>query len=122
MTNSKKLYLYGSLRLNQYNYEHFIRIFGKENFQHIKTDKISGWDLYSLGSYPTVIKGSNHLTVDVFNVSKEVYENIKSMELGAGYHEHTLDDGGIIYYREYPPSNKSKIEHGDWSKYLIEYE
>ena len=43
--------------------------------------------MYDLGSYPTIIAGGYHdiIKVDVMYCSKEVFDGIKSMEVGAGY-------------------------------------
>lgn len=116
----KRIYTYGSLRLNEYNYNFFVERYGEENFKHIKTKTITGYELYSLGSYPVIIPVEEEipLVVDEFEVSDEVFKSIHNMEIGAGYYAQEVD-GNIIYYMEKVPSwNAGKVDSGDWSKYL----
>lgn len=117
-----KFCAYGSLRKGEYNYESFVRAYGEENFQYINTKTIPGYQLYSLGSYPMILKDPNgSLVVDEFLVSPEVANSIRRMEIGAGYKEGEID-GALIYYYEEGSPYYPKVESGDWSKYLKERE
>lgn len=121
---SKLIAVYGSLRIGEYNYERFVDIFGKTSITTVeKTKVIDGFDLYSLGSYPAITRGSNKLTVDILEVTDNVHNSIKAMELGAGYDEETIhieNIGDVVIYtypKEYLDSRRL-VESGDWSNYL----
>lgn len=118
--NLIKAIFYGSLRSGQYNCERFQQSFGKENFVYQNTKTITGYQLYSLGSYPMVLKDPNsNLVVDEFLISPEAAESVRRMELGAGYSEEEID-GATIYYYDDNRYNAPKVESGDWSEYLKE--
>lgn len=113
-----KMYFYGSLRLDQYNYKWFTQRFGKENYQYQGTKTINGFNLYSLGSYPAIVPTiGGSIVVDEFLVSPEVFEAVRRMELGAGYHE-TQIDGAYIYHFLDTKWVGEHVTHGDWVKYL----
>lgn len=126
MSNTKRVAFYGSLRRGEYNYESFVRHYGAENYRYQKTSSISGFKLYSLGSYPAINKvkvgeESSNLIVDVFEVSEPVYQSIRAMELGANYKEITVDIEGeevILYEYRTPVSEDRRVLTGDWSEHL----
>ena len=119
--------VYGSLRLNEYNYEAFKRIFGKD-FNYIRTTSILGYNLYDLGSYPGLKPAANdtdRVIVDIMECSEECFNNIQRMEHGAGYitvkvTEEGTDNKFPAYVYEYPCDNL--VVSGDWSKYLKQEE
>lgn len=118
-----KIYTYGSLRKGEYNHNSFINTFGSAAFKYEGTEEIEGFDLYSLGSYPTIVPNPNAestLVVDAFKVSEPVNRAIDSMEFGAGYKAKEINGRKIYYMDEVPSYNKGKVDHGDWSKYLAE--
>lgn len=116
-----KLAVYGSLRLNQYNYKYFKNKY-KDDFKYLYTTTIKGYKLFSLGSYPGIKECKNsELTVDILEVSPEAFMRINDMEIGAGYelkpiisHNEKL---GIYLYRQYTNDNMV-VPSGDWSQYL----
>ena len=120
---SKRILVYGSLRNGEYNFQSFQRVFGN-NIKYEKTLEIEGFSLYSLGPYPGINKSLNKnskLTVDILNVNEVVYNQIKEMELGAGYKEEFVNIDGEqlpIYVYKYPLNKEYIVESGDWSSYL----
>lgn len=124
----KLLFLYGSLREGMYNYIRFKEQFGNE-FIRINDNlyTIDAMNLYSLGSYPTVIPSSNyndHVIGELFLVSNKCFDSINRMELGAGYSSkkvggHYKNSGvqALIYYQSSTTSSE-KIINGDWVDYL----
>ena len=120
----KRIAVYGSLRVGEYNFERFVDMFGKTNIKPLKQDiEIEGFDLFNLGPYPAISRGENNLKIDVLSVSEPVYESIKHMELGAGYNEETvkIPSYGDVFIYTYPKGSFSKdrlVEGGDWSKFL----
>jgi len=118
----RKVLFYGSLREGHYNHSYFEESFGKENFKCIGMREIKGYDLYSLGSYPAVIKSSDPESVVVmeeFEISEQAYDSVKRMELGAGYHEVETEDGFVFYAQNRDMSNRQRVENGDWTKYKL---
>lgn len=118
--------VYGSLRKGEYNYESYLKNYDVDDFKYIKTVKIRGYKLHSLGAYPGIkpIKDESErlkykLTCDLLSVSKEVHNSIEKMELGANYSMEYND-----YYKAYIYVYKGRvliknlIPEGDWSEYL----
>lgn len=111
-----KIITYGSLRKGEYNFDRF------PSAKHIKTTTIQGWDLFSLhsGMYPGVKESKNsNLTVDIIEVDAKDYNNIRAMELGAGYSEIELEVENVKG-KFYPylgvVQNTNIIKSGDWLK------
>lgn len=117
---------YGSLRLDEYNYNRFKQLFG-DDFNYVKTTSISGYKLFDLGSYPGLKVSDSEadvVIVDVLEVSDKCFDYIEGMEHGAGYSTIKVTDTEgnkyFAYLYEYPCTNL--VESGDWSKYLKEGE
>lgn len=113
-TQMERIAVYGSLRKGMYNYRFF-----ENGMTYIKTVEISGYNLYSLGAYPYIVKGNNTLTVDVMEVTPQTKKSIDLMELGAGYKSEIIliDDQPTTIYTFNRPINDAIVEHGDWVKY-----
>lgn len=83
------LFVYGSLRKDQFNYNRLRKIYGKKNIQYLFTCKSDYLRLYDLGNYPAVIeKGtsfSDFIIGDLLYISEDVSKFIKDMEEEAGY-------------------------------------
>lgn len=83
--NKNHLYaFYGSLRAGMYNNNRF----SASGMQQLGSTIISGFRLYSLGSYPCVVRtgdDADKVTVDLFSVTGETESRIHHMEIGAGY-------------------------------------
>jgi len=110
-----KIAVYGSLRQGEYNFERMSYI---GDIQYETTTTIQGWDLYSLGMYPAIKKGTGTIVVDILNVGDEVLDFIRGMEFGAGYHEETVNVDGqdcFIYVYNYELS-RNQVLSGDWKK------
>lgn len=120
----KRVCLYGSLRLNEYNYNYFKARYG-DNMHYIKTIELEGYKLYSLGLYPGIKESKNNevLIADIMDVSEDLYWSITEMELSSGYSikEITIDDikTSIFIYKGSVSESKLVVS-GDWSNYLKE--
>lgn len=134
-----KVVFYGSLRLNEYNYNAFKNRFGEDNFKYLGTTTIEGYTLHSLGSYPVIIptqEQNKTVVVDIMELNDSAYEAVKRMELGAGYREinvilnyrNEIRDrnesiASPIYIMDVLPSYaQEEVEHGDWSLFCRERE
>lgn len=122
-----KCCFYGSLRKDMYNYERFLRIYGKESMKYIETRTLKGYQLKDLRFYPAAIAGTleDIMVVDLFEVSKDCAKHIKDMELGAGYKEITLDINKETFYMFIMTDRlkeRPTVQSGDWIKYCKEQE
>lgn len=115
---------YGSLRKGQYNGARMRTTYGEDNFQYVKSLRISGFTLFDTGrGYPAIVKSSGDDTVEVelFKVSEQCYDGINNMELGAGYEMNLYKDGKKLYplyvYNKVLPSF-TRVPNGDWVHYL----
>ena len=89
--------------------------------------KLKGYDMYSNGSYPAIIEGEGIITVEVYNVSEDVKNNIDWVEVGAGYKlvEIGLENNevGILYVGQKPMFNSKKfnwvsVDSGDYIEFI----
>lgn len=118
----RRIAVYGSLRLEEYNYNYFKTRYGN-GINYIKTMVINGYKLYSLGSYPGIKETSDNteLTVDILEVSEDVYDMITDMELCSGYKikKLNIDEQDTVLYVYTSSTKECKlVESGDWSNYL----
>lgn len=113
--------VYGSLRKDMHN-SHKL-----STAQFLGVETIWGYDMYSLGSYPYIIKGEGKVTFEIYEVPEREAKAIARMELGAGYREEQLETEygmATIYvmaseeHARYQRRGQvySKVEHGDWCK------
>ena len=85
--------VYGSLKHDKYNHPILM------DSKFIGRTQVSG-TLYSVGSYPALCEhGNNKYVAEVYEVSEQVYNSIRGMELGAGYKEVMVGDS-IVYYAD----------------------
>lgn len=123
---TRQVAVYGSLRMGEYNYNHFKASF--PDIEHTGTHTISGFKLFSLGSYPAICVGENDLIVDTFNVSERCFGRMDGMEKGAGYHQLEIKvEGNTHIIWAMPPADEwlreeNVVKDGDWSKFVRERE
>jgi gamma-glutamylcyclotransferase (GGCT)/AIG2-like uncharacterized protein YtfP len=124
----KRFAFYGSLRVDEYNYDRILK--GQKGVNYVKTITIpEGFVLYSLGAYPMVFKlgnGGSPLVVDLFEIDNDRISNfIDMMEIGAGYEESKVVTEDrlewTLYIGDYD-GHKSHLKKtnivtsGDWSQ------
>ena len=118
----KKYAVYGTLRLDQGNYNWCLK--NQEGVRHVETKTISGYDMFSLGGFPGIKKSNGDIVVDIFEVDNpNVEQNLDGLE---GYNENNLegsmyvkdktDEGEFIYIWNSAREGQ-KIEDGDWVKF-----
>ena len=85
--------VYGSLKKGKYNHGLLA------DSEYVGETTLSG-TLYRVSSYPALVEeGNNEYPAEVYKVSEEVYNLVKSMEIGAGYKEVDID-GNKVYYAD----------------------
>ena len=65
---------------------------GRHNHSMIEGGKLLGVStlkakMYSLGSYPAIVKGDDEHAIELYEVTDDMYLPVLSMEIGAGYTE-----------------------------------
>jgi gamma-glutamylcyclotransferase (GGCT)/AIG2-like uncharacterized protein YtfP len=100
--NSKKikLFVYGTLKRGGMLHDYYL---GKSEF--VKKDFVRG-ELYALYGLPFLVVGKNRTSKvpgEVYNVSDEVFDEIKKMEEDAGYKtvEVSIVEGDSVYTFSY---------------------
>lgn len=121
MENKIRVAVYGSLRKNMYNHEHYL---GKSKLLGtFETEPI--YNLYDLGSYPGLKKeGDTSITIEVYEVDLTTLQRINNLE---GYNPSSSKNdfydrelietpyGDAFLYFYVPNIEESKkIEHGNW--------
>lgn len=124
-TKMIKCVFYGSLRKPLYNYIRFLNVFGIDSIHYKRTTYIHGYELYSLGDFPGVKNGEvqKKIVVDLFEVTEEVYDTIRDMELSSGYYEDEIDfecQIHKIFIYKGKVNESQLVESGDWLKYSID--
>jgi gamma-glutamylcyclotransferase (GGCT)/AIG2-like uncharacterized protein YtfP len=135
------LFVYGSLRKDNYNFKRILANYGKDSLIYIKDFTVNFIKMYDFGDYPCVMNASYDDKVhgEILYCNDEAFAAIKAMEEGAGYilsnHFHRLEvvnkwnSVRIPYYQagfrlsNVIRTNKDlypKIEIGDWNKYLMQ--
>lgn len=121
--NKVPVLVYGSLRHGQYNYQSFAREF---DIEYVKTGKIKGYQLHSLGWYPAIQPSKNpdtELVVDLLMVEPDCKYAFDRMELGAGYKIEKVDFEGelvdiYVYINTDWLESRPVVESGDWAEYM----
>ncbi len=85
---SKKIAVYGTLRVGEYNYERF-----KSGIIKVIEEgkSVKGYKMYDLGPYPVIKRDFSlqeeveSIIVDILEVTEKCFNELHQMELGAGY-------------------------------------
>lgn len=115
MEETELFAFYGSLRRGMENYKGF-----KTVLEFVSMTRISGFELYSLGSYPYAVKTHDHsatIVIEIFKVNGEAARQaIHELEVGAGYVFDLIDIDskkvGIYLFER--PGDDPRVESGDW--------
>jgi len=107
-----KVAVYGTLRKGCANHRYL------EDAKYIETGRLSGWNMYSNGSYPYVAKSSGSITVEIYEIDEETLARIDGLEGYPGHYErmrvNTEYGKSWLYYVDEVPSRCFKISSGDW--------
>lgn len=126
MKETYKIFVYGSLRKGEYNFDRFVEIYGKDSIKVVDTNvTLFGYRLYSLGPYPGLKPANEEDTKsfvvgDILEVSQQAFNSITAMELGAGYYievKEIKDHACVIYLYNGTTNEKNFVKEGDWIDY-----
>lgn len=104
----KTIAVYGSLKKGKYNHPLI------EGCEHVDNIRVKG-TMYRVSSYPALVdEGENYYDAEVYEIPDSIYQQVRGMELGAGYKEDARE-GAIVYYAderlaEYCKENLEVIE------------
>lgn len=113
--NTSLYAFYGSLRRGMRLHAQF-----KQALQYEYSVWLPGFDMFSLGNYPYIIKtenASHKILVEVTKVlDEETKKCIHDIEIEAGYIYEKINVGEdeMIIYLFKEPANNLRIESGDW--------
>lgn len=115
MEETELFAFYGSLRRGMDNYKDF-----KATLEFVTITRISGFELYSLGTYPYAVRSddkSSTLVIEIFRVKSPAARlAIHELEIGAGYFFELIDIDrqkvGIYLFER--PGDDPRVENGDW--------
>lgn len=105
------VFVYGTLRRGQGNY-HLLT-----TSEWIGEHVISGWDMYDLGHFPAVVRGTGDVTGDVFRVSSSTFAKLDMLEGYPRFYDRELietpaGDAWIYCHNETPRGRP--VPDGDW--------
>ena len=104
----------------------------------LATERVSGFEMYHYSGYPYVAEGDGDITVEVYDIPKDVYMGVYGMERSAGYEVATINtsvgeadlfyvtaqaherEQGRLNYKgeaDAPP----RILSGDWFEWLRKF-
>lgn len=115
---AKYILAYGTIRSQ--GEKHQICNFGRCGKQfYIKTMRLKGFDMFSVGPWPVVTKGEGSIVAELHQISDETFLRITAMELHAGYEAWDVKVGDVvatIFMIGNPDLVKHlpKIKNGDW--------
>jgi gamma-glutamylcyclotransferase (GGCT)/AIG2-like uncharacterized protein YtfP len=116
-----KYAVYGTLRLNQGNYNWCLK--DKKNVTHLETKRIKGYKMFNVGSFPGIKEDPNEsIVVDIFEVNNEdVKVKLDQLEGYRSYNEESsmylkrkTKEDEYIYIWNDKFNESRKIENGDW--------
>lgn len=107
------LAVYGTLREGGYLHDSYL---GQQTAKQLS--RISGYDMYTTGSYPYITEGDGTVVIELYEVSEAVYLEIERMEKNVSYDvaEFSTEDGPakIFYFSRKLHEQMHKINSGDW--------
>lgn len=119
----KLVAVYGSLRSGLGNH----RVLGGSKL--IGTDRISGWEMFSLGGFPGIRSGDGSIVIEVYEVvSSEVDKGLDRLEGYYGPGESNFYDKAVVETKYGQASiytlegnnyfGNQQVEDGDWVEHL----
>ena len=115
----KLVAVYGSLRAGLHN--HCV-LNGAEK---VGNTSISGYDMFSLGGFPYVLRGDGKITIEVYNVTND--NTLDDLDCLEGYPTfYDRDDAvatefgtaSMYFMHNHYTAGNPAVESGDWVKFL----
>lgn len=115
----KNMFVYGSLKKGCFNHS-LIRDNSRNKL--IRKGFISGYKMYLLWSYPGIKPSlsEDQISIELYSLSDEVFEQIDKMEQSANYTPTEVEDDvgkkGILYVYNGKVQESNFIPFGNWTK------
>lgn len=105
--------VYGSLRRGMGNH----RVLERNDAQLLSTERITGFDMYSLGAYPFICTGSGEITIEVYAVPITGMVDLDRLEGYPSFYDRKLVDtskGKAWIYFIDNRTGRVPVTSGDW--------
>ncbi|SFN04545.1 Uncharacterized conserved protein YtfP, gamma-glutamylcyclotransferase (GGCT)/AIG2-like family [Izhakiella capsodis] len=107
-----RIIVYGSLRREQGN-SHWMT-----NGQWLGDHVIDGYELYSLGHYPGVIKGMGKVYCEVYRIDATMLAELDALRSKGGEYKRELTStpygSAWLYVYQHSMAGRKRIVSGDW--------
>lgn len=108
--------VYGSLRKGMGNHA----LLARGNAVHLSTERVKGWDMYSLGAFPFIREGGGEITIEVYAVDSQTFSNLDRLEGYPSFYDRELIEtskgNAWVYFIDSSP-NSRPVTSGDWVTY-----
>lgn len=106
--------VYGSLRRGMGNHRLLT------SSEQLTTERIKGFDMFSLGGYPFIKPGDGEITIEVYAVDSHTFRRLDSLEGYPSFYNRMLVQTSVgkawIYYIA-GRDGKIPVPDGDWVQY-----
>lgn len=106
--------VYGSLRKGMGNHRLLT------SAELMTTERISGFEMYSLGGYPFIRPGEGDITIEVYVVDTHTFKRLDQLEGFPSFYNRKLVKTSVgsawIYFID-QPGNPYRVQDGDWVAY-----
>lgn len=98
-----------------------------EDSEYLGTEQSAPeWEMYSLGGFPALLKGSDKVTIEIYNIDKDTFARLDMLE---GYPDmydrartSTSRGNAFIYYMHELRWGGEIIPNGDWVSFRNGFE
>jgi gamma-glutamylcyclotransferase (GGCT)/AIG2-like uncharacterized protein YtfP len=108
--------VYGSLRKGMGNHG----LLERNDAQLLSTERVTGWNMYSLGGFPYIEPGDGVITIEVYAVPITAMQPLDRLEGYPSFYNRKLittskGDAWVYYIEDYDSS--TPVPNGDWVAY-----
>jgi gamma-glutamylcyclotransferase (GGCT)/AIG2-like uncharacterized protein YtfP len=115
------VFVYGTLRGGRGNYQRLLT-----TSECLGEHGVDGWDMYDLGHFPAIVKGSGSVTGDVFRVTPATFARLDMLEGYPRFYDREFIETPVgnawVYYHNETPRHAEPVPSGDWIASLEEYD
>lgn len=104
----RKVLVYGSLKRGFGNH----RVMEAAGGKHIGAHTLSGFDMYSLGGFPAIVRGEGRVECEVYSVDS--LEPLDRLEGHPTFYKREVVDDMYVYIYQHDVTGRAKVEDGVW--------
>lgn len=117
-----KVAVYGSLRVGMGNHPLLVQVHAKL----LGAQRVSGYNMVSLGGYPAVYEAAGDITIEVYDVAHNEEESMRRLDWLEGYPgfysrkqiETRWGPAWIYYMDQHDCMHRRPVPEGDWVAYF----